>query len=72
MKKKEIRIPNYTLKEELINSISHGVGALLSILALVMIIIKSSKSGALSIVCDFIWYNYGFTLYNVMYISRII
>ena len=51
MKKKEIRIPNYTLKEELINSISHGVGALLSILALVMIIIKSSKSGALSIVC---------------------
>src|SRR5574344_60759 len=40
----KIKIPNYSLGEELINSISHGVGAGLSIAALVLLIIKSPNS----------------------------
>lgn len=39
----KIRIPNYSLSEELMNSISHGVGAGLSIAGLVLLIIKSSN-----------------------------
>ena len=41
-KKKKLTVPNYSLREELINAISHGVGALLSIVALVFCIIKSA------------------------------
>lgn len=40
-KRIRIGIPKYTLGEELINSISHGVGALLGIAALVLCIVKS-------------------------------
>ena len=40
-KKHRITIPKYTLGEELMNSISHGVGALLGIAALVLCIVKS-------------------------------
>lgn len=40
-KKHRIAIPKYTLGEELISSISHGVGALLGIAALVLCIIRS-------------------------------
>lgn len=40
---KKIELPKYKLGEELINSISHGIGALLSIAALVLCIIKSSS-----------------------------
>ena len=36
-----ISIPRYTLGEELINSISHGIGALLGVAALVLCIVKS-------------------------------
>lgn len=38
----KIEIPKYTLGEELVNSISHGVGAALSIAALVLCVIFSS------------------------------
>lgn len=41
MKKKEITIPHYTLGEELINSISHGIGGCLAIAALVLCLVKS-------------------------------
>lgn len=41
-KKHRIAIPSYTLGEELISSISHGVGALLGITALVLCIVKSA------------------------------
>lgn len=37
-----VRIPSYTLAEELINSISHGVGAGLSIAALVLLVVRST------------------------------
>lgn len=40
---KKIRIPNYSLSEELINAISHGVGAALSIAGLVLLIVKSAN-----------------------------
>ena len=45
---KEIRIPNYSLGEEIFNSISHGLGALLGIAALVLMIVRAQ--GALEIV----------------------
>ena len=35
-RKKRIAIPSYTLGEELISSISHGIGALLGIAALLI------------------------------------
>lgn len=48
-KKERISIPSYTLSEELINSISHGVAAAFSIWGLVMMIIKASKEGAMAV-----------------------
>ena len=44
---KKIDLPKYKLGEELLNSISHGVGALLSIAALVLCIVKASSGVAL-------------------------
>lgn len=45
----KIRIPKYSLGEELINSISHGIGAILSIVALILCIIKANTvSGLIS------------------------
>jgi len=41
-KKHRIAIPKYTLAEELLNSISHGIGAGLGIAALVLCIVKSA------------------------------
>ena len=40
-KKERIIVPSYTLGEELVNAISHGIFALLSIWGLVMLIIKA-------------------------------
>ena len=45
-KKLNIKIPKYTLGEEIFNSISHGIGALLSIAFLVLMVVKAK--GALS------------------------
>ena len=39
----KISIPKYSLSEEIINSITHGIGALLSIFALIILIIKASN-----------------------------
>ena len=44
VKLEKISIPNYTLGEELMNAISHGVGALLSIAGLVLLAVKSSTA----------------------------
>ncbi len=63
---KKIKIPNYTLGEELINSISHGVGALLSIAGLVVMIIKSLNDDNLSFVACLI---YGISLILLYLIS---
>ncbi len=40
---RKITIPNYNLGEELFNSISHGIGAALSIVALILCIIAGAK-----------------------------
>ncbi len=37
-----ISIPKYSLGEELVNSISHGIGALLSIVALIFLVLKAN------------------------------
>ena len=47
VKKRGIRIPDYTLGEELFNAISHGIGALLSIAGLVLMIVRAH--GALEV-----------------------
>lgn len=39
----KIKIPKYSLSEELINSISHGIGALLAIAGLVLMLIKGNS-----------------------------
>ena len=44
-RKHRIAIPHYTLGEELMNSISHGVGALLGIAALVLCVVRAAPTG---------------------------
>ena len=46
MSNKNITIPKYSLSEELISSISHGVGALLGIAALVLCVIRGAFNGS--------------------------
>lgn len=47
------KIISYTLGEELFSSISHGVGALFGVAALVLMVIKSAIAGsALKVVCS--------------------
>ncbi|MCM1053854.1 MAG: hemolysin III family protein [Ruminococcus sp.] len=38
-----IRVPKYSLSEELINAISHGLGAIFGIVALVLMLVKASR-----------------------------
>lgn len=63
---KKVKIPNYTLGEELINSISHGIGALLSVAGLIIMIVKSLKDDNLSFVACLI---YGISLILLYLIS---
>lgn len=63
---KKIKIPNYTLGEELINSISHGVGAILSIIGLVIMIFKSLGDNNLSFIACLI---YGISLILLYLVS---
>ena len=44
-KRSKITIPSYTLGEELLNSISHGVGALLGVAALVLCVVMAALKG---------------------------
>ena len=44
-KRKLLGLPIYTLGEELMNSITHGVGALLGVAALVLCVVKSALAG---------------------------
>lgn len=58
--KEKIEIPKYSLGEEIMSAITHGIGALLSVAALVICIVFSAISGsALSVVSSCI---YGTTL----------
>ncbi len=40
----QIRIPKYSLSEELINAISHGLGAIFGIVALVLMLVKANSA----------------------------
>lgn len=42
--KRSISLPKYTLAEELISAISHGAGAIFSIIALVLMIVKANTT----------------------------
>lgn len=58
--KEKIEIPKYSLGEEIMSAVTHGVGALLSIAALVLCVVFSAINGsALSVVSSAI---YGSTL----------
>ncbi len=41
----EIKIPKYSLSEELLNSISHGLGAIFGIIATILMLIKTVPTG---------------------------
>lgn len=45
----KVKIPNYSLSEELINSISHGVASIFSIVGLIMLVIKATNKGAMAV-----------------------
>lgn len=65
MAKKKITIPKYSLSEEIINSITHGLGAVLSIWGLVMLIIKASREGALAVTAVTIFGACSIILYSI-------
>ena len=44
-----IKVPSYTLGEELFNAISHGIGAALSIYALILMLLRAH--GGLAVAC---------------------
>lgn len=46
-KKERVSIPKYSLGEELVNAISHGIGGALAIVALVLCVIKASTPRAI-------------------------
>ncbi len=46
-----ISIPKYSLGEELVNSISHGIGAILSIIALIFLVLKANEARSIVAVC---------------------
>ena len=58
---KKIELPKYKLSEELMNAISHGVGALLSIVAFILCLIKSDSG--LAIFSTFFYCISSFILY---------
>ena len=62
----KISIPKYTLGEELVNSISHGIGAGLSIAALVLCLVKANN--AYSIVSTAIYGSIMIVLYVISFI----
>ena len=55
MKKRKIKIPDYTIQEELLNSITHGIGGALSIWGLVMLILKAIAKGPKAVTCIIIF-----------------
>ena len=41
----DVKIPKYSLAEELLNAISHGLGAVFGIVALILMLVKVGPSG---------------------------
>lgn len=63
-KLKEFNLPEYSISEELMNAISHGIGAALSIVAIVLLILNSNFE-IKSIICLTIYSVSLFVLYIV-------
>ena len=63
-KLKEFNLPEYSISEELMNSISHGIGAALSIVAIVLLILNSNFE-VKSIICLTIYSVSLFILYII-------
>lgn len=53
--KEKIKLKKYTLGEELMSAITHGIGAGLSITALVLCIVAGAKNGAINVVSGIIY-----------------
>lgn len=62
-KKERVSIPKYSLGEELVNSISHGIGAGLSIAALVLLCIRAHS--ALGVLCGILYSVIMLVLYTI-------
>ena len=52
----KVKIPKYTLGEEITNAITHGIGAILGIIALILLIIKSSTTTAVIASCIYAFF----------------
>lgn len=64
--KEKINIPKYTLGEELVSAISHGIGSLLSIAALVLCVVFSAIHGnAYAVVASTIYGSTSIILYTM-------
>lgn len=63
-KLKEFNLPEYSISEELMNAISHGIGAALSIAAIVLLIVNS-KFEIKSVICVTIYSVSLFVLYII-------
>ena len=50
-----IKLPDYTKREELINSISHGIAFVFSVLGLLLLILKAKNVGSLLLISSVIF-----------------
>ena len=50
-----IKLPDYTKREELINSISHGIAFVFSVLGLILLILKAKNVGSLLLISSVIF-----------------
>ena len=55
LKKEKIKLKKYSLGEELMSAITHGIGAGLSITALVLCIIAGARHGAINVISGIIY-----------------
>lgn len=63
-KLKQLNLPEYSISEELLNAISHGIGAALSIVAIVLLIINSNFE-IKSVICLTVYSASLFVLYII-------
>lgn len=65
-KREKLGLPRYTLGEELVNSISHGLGAVFGVVALVLcVVFSASRAGAWEVVSSAIYGSSMVVLYSV-------
>jgi len=73
---KKIKIPDYTLGEEIVNAITHGLGAIFGIVALTVLLIKNNYNNLISSLCFSVYGSSliilytASTLYHALKVSR--